>query len=100
MDATDLAEYVAAPDAGGFVGECWNQAAALVATFIGECDVPEIVKDRAVLEVGAELYNRKEAPNGIMQFGDLTGGQGVRVARNPMVAAYPLLTPYVGGGIG
>lgn len=102
MDATDLIEYVEAesPSATQFATECWDQATALVSTYTGESDVPESVKDRAILEVGAELYNRKNAPNGITQFGDLTSGQGIRVARNPMVAAYPLLAPYVGGGIG
>lgn len=100
MDATALREYVNAKVADFYVSECWEQAEALVAAFVADAEVPEAVRGRAILEVGAELYHRRQAPNGISQFADLDGGQGVRVARNPMVAAYPLLVPYVGGGIG
>lgn len=100
MSATDLQEYVGAASVEGFVTECWDTAVALVDRHIGTVEVPDDVKNRAYLEVGAELFNRKEAPNGIMQFGDMSSTPAMRLARNPMVAAYPLLTPYVGGGIG
>lgn len=99
MDASALADYVDATDFE-FVNNCWDQAKDLVDAYIGDVFIPSTIYGRAILEVGAELYNRREAPGGIMQFADLTGGQGVRVARNPMVAAYPLLNHFVGGGIG
>jgi len=71
-------------------------AEALVAAHVGAADVPETVLDRAVLEVASELFHRRNAPSGIAQFG-AADGTVVRVARDPMVAAYPLLAPWVVG---
>lgn len=52
---------------------------------------------RAELEVGAELYHRKNTKNAVAQFAS-PDGSPVRIARDPMVAAYPLLRQLVGGG--
>lgn len=98
MDATDLQTYVNA--AGGdteFIEQCWAQAVTLVAGYVGLSVVPADVQDRATLEVGAELFHRKSTKNGVAQFAT-PDGNPVRVARDPMVAAYPLLGRYVGGG--
>lgn len=59
--------------------------------------VPAAVLDRAYLEAGSELYHRRQAPNGIAQFAT-PDGNPVRVARDPLVGVYPLITPYLGGG--
>jgi len=67
--------------------------------FIGVAVVPADVLDRAKIECGSELYHRRSAPNGIAQFATLDGGSAIRVARDPMVAAIPLLQPFVGLGI-
>lgn len=93
----DLQEYVGAPAGDPYVGKCWAQALQLVATYIGDAVVPEPVRQRAILEVGSELYHRRSAPNGVAQFAALDGAP-VRVARDPMVGAYPILARYVGGG--
>lgn len=53
---------------------------------------------RAVVEVGAELYHRKNTKNAVAQFATPDGGALVRIARDPMAAAYPLLRQLTGGG--
>lgn len=93
-------QYVgAAASDDTFLGSCIAEAAALVARFIGLATIPDEVEDRAVLEVCSELFHRRQAPSGIAQFATIDGASPIRVARDPMVAAYPLLTPYVGTGI-
>lgn len=105
MTAADLLAYVSTegltptPSEEAFAGACWEQAAALVSRHVGAAVVPLAISERATLEVGAELFYRRDTKNGISQFASIDGGQGMRVARDPMVAAYPILTPYVGRGI-
>ena len=82
-----------------FVTECVEQATALVTRFVGQASVPTAIVDRAVLEVGSELFHRKQAPNGIAQFATADGQSPIRVARDPMIAAYPILQPFTGVGI-
>lgn len=97
--AANLLEYVGAKEAQlDFVTECWDEAVILVTKYVeGPVEVPQEILDRAFEEVGAELFNRKSAKNGIAQF-SAVDGQPVRIARDPMVAAYPLLDRFVGGG--
>jgi hypothetical protein len=73
-----------------YIQECLDEATALVEAFIGSATVPDVAKDRAVLETLSELYHRRNAPNGLSQFAGYDG-QAVRVARDPMVGAYPIL---------
>lgn len=99
MDSTNLQEYVGAPDSDAtFVEQCWDEATSLVDQFVGEETVPETVLDRAYLEVGSELYHRRQAPNGIAQFSSMDGAP-VRVARDPMVGAYPILVRFMAPGL-
>lgn len=96
MLQTSLSEFV--DDKGEspcFVEECEAEAQALVARHIGGRKVPEEIQRRAILEVGADLYNRRQARNGVVGFDsvDLTP---LRIARDPMKAAYDLLDPYLG----
>ncbi|QTX04115.1 hypothetical protein [Agromyces archimandritae] len=77
-----------------FISECLSEAEALVAALVGTTEVPAAVLDRARIEVGSELYNRRAAPNGISQFA-AADGSAIRVARDPMVAAYPILAPFL-----
>jgi hypothetical protein len=96
----DLKAYVGAPASDdAFVNDCWSEATALVVKFVGTATVNADILQRAKIECGSELYHRRSAPNGIAQFATLDGGSAVRVARDPMIAAYPLLVPYVGQGI-
>ena len=97
-----LKAYVGAPDSDNdFVSDCWTQAHTLVDHFCGDAVsvVPAGVLTRAKIECGSELYHRRSAPNGVAQFATLEGGSAIRVARDPMVGAYPLLQVYVGLGI-
>ena len=102
-DIQRLREYVGAPSSTSddSLAIAWDRASGLVAKFIKdhEADVPAIEVTGSTLEVASELFHRRNAPNGISQFAD---GQGnpVRVARDPMVAAYKTLSPYIGPGIG
>jgi hypothetical protein len=100
----DLKAYVGASDLDDtFVAACWTEATELVAQYLGEAvdDVNADVLKRSKIEVGSELYHRRSAPNGVAQFATLDGGSAVRVARDPMVGAYPLLARYMpAGGLG
>lgn len=101
MSATDLQAYVNATSASDadFVADCWSQADALVNAYIGEHEVPDNVLKRACLEVGAELFHRRQAPGGITQFATIDGPSPVRMARDPMLGAYPLLDRFLPGGL-
>ena len=100
MTVAQLKAYVGAPDSDDtFVTACWDEAVALVNKFVGTATVPATILLRAKIECGSEFFHRRSAPNGIAQFATLDGGQAVRVARDPMIAAYPLLTPYTGLGL-
>lgn len=100
-DASKLAAYVGAAAGDAYVADCWVSAQQLVAKHLVSADVaatvPADVLARAVIEVGSELYHRKNAPSGVAQFADLDGYSPVRVARDPMVAARPILAPYITG---
>jgi len=102
MIAADLKEYAGATGSievtDEYVAQCWEEAQALVDAYVGLATVPAAVLDRAYLEVGSELLHRKNAPNGIAQFNTFDGS-AIRVARDPMVGAYPLLKRFVGFGV-
>lgn len=95
-----LKDYVGAthPD-DAFVEACWDEATALVTKFVGTATVNADVLTRAYVECGSELFHRRSAPNGVAQFATLDGGSAIRVARDPMIASYPILIPWVGQGI-
>lgn len=98
MTAATLRTYVGASDSDApYVGTCWDEAEALVTAFVGSAVVPASVIERATLEVGSELYHRRQAPNGIAQFASFDSAP-IRVARDPMVGAYPILARFMGVG--
>lgn len=77
-----------------YLTSCIAEALELVTAFIGTAVVPATSKDRAVLETTSELYHRRNAPNGLAQFAAFDG-QPIRVARDPMVGAYPILSRFM-----
>lgn len=81
-----------------FPQECLNAGLALVERYIGDIEVPDDIKDQATLICSSELFHRRSAPQGIAQFASMDGSP-VRVARDPMIAVYPLLQPYTGFGV-
>jgi hypothetical protein len=79
-----------------------NAAVELVAKHIGATEIPSTVVDRAVLLVAVEELNQDKAPNGVLnQFFDAGTGDAsatpVRIGRDPMKPAYPILAPWVSG---
>ncbi len=91
-----LAAYVGDVPVDQYLTNCLTEGRALVDSQVGSATVPDDVRDRAVLEVAAELYHRRSAPNGIKNFADgFDGTAAIRVARDALVAARPLLAPYL-----
>ncbi|MGV9183739.1 hypothetical protein [Arcanobacterium canis] len=73
-----------------------DQAVELTTGYVGNSTVPVKVLEYATVEVARELHTRRGAPGGVLSpFGDAAP---VRLARDPLKAAYPILAPYVGGG--
>ena len=93
-----LAQYVGGVPVTHYTDECVSTAISLVLAYVGKARtlVPDDVMERAIIEAGAELFHRK---SGVKSFGDGFDGATVRVARDPMVAARPLLDPYLGMAI-
>lgn len=90
-----LARYVTATAGDEYVADCANEADDMVATAIGTATVPASVRARAVLECGAELFHRRSSRNGIAGL-DSPDFAPMRIARDPMKAAMPYLSPYLG----
>lgn len=77
-------------------------ATTLVTQHVGTIEVPAEILDRAVLLVAVEQINQDKAPNGVLnQFFDAGVGDAsatpVRIGRDPMKPAYPILAPWVSG---
>lgn len=58
-------------------------------------DIPDRVAMRACVEVGADLFYRRTARNGLVAVNSLEVS-AVRIQRDPMTAAYPILSPFTG----
>lgn len=98
---TKLLEYVGGSPAAdeAFAKRKYDEAHALVVAYIGDAEVPAHVVAEAVLEVGAKLWARKDAPNAREQYGD-GGAPPVVAPKDPMVTVYPTLDRWVIGGLG
>jgi hypothetical protein len=99
---TALAAYCQAAAGDAYVAQCANEAADMVALPVSKLAdpavVPASVVGRAVLEVGKELFDRRQSRNGIAGL-DGTDFAPMRIARDPMKAAMPYLQPYLGPAI-
>lgn len=100
---TELAWYVEAlEDDAAYAATSKLEAETLVHGFIGgennPYGVPAPALNRAVLEVGADLFYRRQARNGIASF-DGMEAQPMRLNRDPMSAAYPFLRPFLVTGL-
>lgn len=94
---TRLAHFVGATLGDTYVSSCATEAKALVSHLVGEKEVPAEVLERAVIEVGADLYHRRSARNGIAGFEDSDmGASPIRISRDPLAAARPILQPFLG----
>lgn len=97
-----LREYVRADARDeAFVKDCHASAVELVKNRIGAASVPPEVVTSAVLEVGANLFNRRLNRQGQPSFTDPEMmASPHRPALDPLTPAWPLLRPYLGPGIG
>ncbi len=101
ITGADLIEYVNADATvdGTYADDCAEAAMDLVDNFILLGAVPVSVVRRAYLVTAAEMFEQRNAPNGIRQFAaDGFAGEGMRVSRDPMAGAYPILRPFLAGG--
>jgi len=79
-----------------FIERCFDDATELVNDYVGETYIPEAKLALAILKTGGELYSQRDAPGGISQFSDMNANP-IRVARDPLTAAKPILRKYVTG---
>lgn len=102
MPSVTLAEfqaYVGTDETGDFIESCLDAGSAHVGRYIGDVDtVPNEIHRQAIMICASELFHRRSAPQGVAQFASMDGTP-VRVARDPMIAVYPLLQPYCGFGV-
>lgn len=99
---TALAPFVGAKAADPFVISCAGAAVDLVTAYAGRDlnHVPEHVLARAMVEVGADLFHRRAARNGVVAFDDSEmAASPIRIGRDPLAAARPILAPYARIGI-
>lgn len=97
--ATDLFGYVGGVEADReFISECATTATSLVTERCQSATVPADVQARAVLEVGADLYNRRKARNGIAGL-DNVEVSPMRIRSDPMKAAQAILFPFLEPGL-
>lgn len=99
VDATELSRFVSAPQDDPYLGACVTEATALVEKLAGDrlSTIPVPVADRAILEVSADLYHRRATRNGIAGFDDTEiSASPVRINRDPLTPARPILAPWIG----
>lgn len=95
----DLARYVSAalPADQPFIDKSWAAAVLLVDKTIDGKPVPGDARHRACLEVGADLFFRRQTRNGVAGFADADLNP-YRVSRDPLAGGRPILAPWLGGG--
>jgi hypothetical protein len=98
ISVADLQAYIGTDETGEFISSCLHAGHDLVDRYQGTATVPDQIHVQSVLITASELFHRRSTPQGIAQFAS-ADGQPVRVARDPMIAVYPLLLPYVGFGV-
>lgn len=94
----DLKGYINSPTADDvFLQSCLDQAEELVTGYVGATpSVPNLILDRATLEVAAEMYHRKNMVSGSSQFTSFDGGPTpVRGPRDPLTMVYPMLNRWM-----
>lgn len=93
---TAAVEYQGSPAESATIAQCAHDAAMLTGSYIGSLAVPQEVANYAATEVARELHTRLGAPGGVLS--SFAEAAPVRLARDPLTAAYPILAPYLGGG--
>lgn len=89
-------DYVGTKDATDFPQSCLDAGYAMVVRLIGDATgIPTEVIDQATLIAASEMFHRRNSPQGVSQFADMSGAP-VRVGRDPLAAVTPILSPYIG----
>ena len=101
MSALDtLRTYVGVGDDeyDSLLQECLDEAIILVDKYAGgsTSPIPPVVLNRCYTEVAADLFDRRNAPNGVRteQYG-LDGGVTTRINRDPLAGVYKTLNRWV-----
>ena len=100
--AETLALYlgvVGRADVAPLVESAWLEAVELIDGVLADAawrPVPTVIRDRAVLEVGANLYRRRDEQSGnASQLSDMDGAAPARAPRDPLGTVRALLSRYV-----
>lgn len=97
---TRLVDFLETHNTDPHVATSAAEAVALVSGRWGTMpDLPEVMGMRVLLEVAADLYYRRASRNGVVSLGD-SEVVAVRISRDPLSAAEPMMRPWVGWGIG
>lgn len=98
--AGDLAAYLKAPGDDPLIPRALRAAETMIDHHLRDAirKPPQEIRDLAIQEVAADLYNRRFTRNGIANF-DGPDFQPLRVARDPLKAAADILRPYMHLGI-
>lgn len=92
-----VAAQAKAGQANEYIKDCTAEALALVTKYIGTAQgVPQKIADRAVIETAAELFWRRNAQNGIAQFGDGESLSLMRIGSDPLRPARNILREWLG----
>lgn len=75
-----------------------DQARIMIENHAGRSidNVPGAILNLAIVAVARDLHTMAKAPGGV--FSPFADAPAVRLARDPMKAAYPLISPYIKGG--
>lgn len=82
--------------ASDYVENCTTEAHDLVLAHVGNSKVPERVFERAIVEVAADLYYRRNAVNGLAQFDNGETLDVLRIGQDPLRPARAMLKPFLG----
>lgn len=79
------------PDDRPALSKCLVTARAYLAPLLKGHDVPEVVVDDCTLSVAADLWQARDARNGIVSIGDADGIEPFRISSDPLRSARPKL---------
>lgn len=100
MNWENLKEYIDVGDDAKdeVIQNCWDTAVEYIDLALASAfrPVPENTLNRLYLEVGHELFKRRDAPSGASQFAVFEGGTlPVRGPRDPLAQVRPIIGMFV-----
>lgn len=101
INLESVKEYLGATeyDNDQLIQACLDDAVILVDQFVGLATVPDSIMDRCYFIVTADLWERRNAPNGVanQQFITADGipSTPVRIALDPLNGVYKILRRYI-----